>query len=189
MRYKRTFFLLLIMGLGSVLFNRLFSAQKDPEGVLPQNSVYDFKVKALDGQLVDFEKYRGKKLLIVNTASNCGYTYQYKDLQKLHEDFGDKVTVLGFPSNNFFWQEPGDNKDIASFCERNYGVTFQMFEKISVKGKDQHPLYQWLKAKSGESPSWNFCKYLIDKNGNVVAFFGKKVNPLDKEIIDKISIE
>lgn len=188
MRYKRSIILILIMGLGSVLFNQLFSAQKDAQDALPQ-SIYDFKIKSLDGEVIDFEKYRGKNLLIVNTASKCGYTYQYEDLQKLHENYGNNITVLGFPANNFLWQEPGTTKEIASFCERNYGVTFQMFEKVSVKGKDQHPLYQWLKRKSGETPSWNFCKYLINKDGNVVAFFGKKVNPLDKEILDKIALE
>lgn len=170
------------MGFGSVLFNKLFSAQKAPVGDL-----YDLKMRALDGELVDFAQYRGRNLLIVNTASKCGFTYQYEDLQKLHENYGDKVTVLGFPANNFLWQEPGSNSEIAQFCQKNYGVTFRMFEKISVKGRDKHPLYRWLQEKSGESPSWNFSKYLIDKNGSVVGFYGPKVNPLDKEIIDKIT--
>lgn len=182
MRYKRTILIVLLMGLGSVLFNKLFSAQKTPTGDL-----YDFKMQSLDGELVDFARYRGKNLLIVNTASKCGYTYQYEDLQKLHETYGNKVTVLGFPANNFLWQEPGTNSEIAAFCQKNYGVTFQMFEKISVKGRDKHPLYQWLQEKSGESPSWNFSKYLIDKHGNVVGFYGPKVKPMDKEIIDKIT--
>jgi glutathione peroxidase len=97
------------------------------------------------------------------------------------------VTVLGFPANNFLWQEPGSNKNIEEFCEINYGVTFPMFEKVSVKGFDQHPLYTWLQHKSGKKPSWNFCKYLIDKSGNVTAFFDKGVEPLDKQIVDKIS--
>lgn len=185
MLYKSLFIFFIIVGIGSVLFGKLFSGQAD---AVQAGSLYDFKMKALDGELIDFAKYRGKNLLIVNTASKCGYTYQYEDLQKLHEQYGDKVTVLGFPANNFLWQEPGSNNEIAEFCQKNYGVTFQMFEKISVKGKDQHPLYQWLKAKSGESPSWNFCKYLIDKEGNFVAFYGKKINPLDKEIIEKINL-
>jgi glutathione peroxidase len=174
--------IIVIMSLGSTLFGKLFSLQKDPGG-----SLYDFKIKALDGQIIDFSKYKGKNLLIVNTASKCAYTNQYEDLQKLHENYGDKVTVLGFPANDFLWQEPGSNNEIATFCQKNYGVTFQMFEKISVKGRHKHPLYQWLQARSGESPSWNFCKYLVDKNGNVAAFFGKKVNPLDQQIIDKIA--
>ncbi len=109
-----------------------------------------------------------------------------KDLEKLHEQYGGKVTVLGFPANNFLWQEPGSNEEIATFCQKNYGVSFQMFEKVSVKGKDQHPVYQWLTAKTGEAPSWNFCKYLIDKSGNVVTFYPPKVKPMDKTIISKI---
>jgi glutathione peroxidase len=169
------------MSLGSS-FLSFFSSQKDPKG-----SLYDFKINSLEGELIDFEKFKGKKLLIVNTASKCGYTYQYEDLQKLHENYGDKITVLGFPANNFLWQEPGSNTEIASFCQRNYGVTFPMFEKISVKGRDKHPLYKWLAAKSGESPSWNFCKYLIDENGAVIGFYGPKVKPLDKEILEKIT--
>ncbi|UXE66560.1 MAG: glutathione peroxidase [Chryseotalea sp. WA131a] len=151
------------------------------------SSIYDFKMKSLDGKEIDFAQYKGKNLLIVNTASKCGYTYQYEDLEKLHELYGDKVTVLGFPANNFLWQEPGGNEEIATFCQKNYGVKFQMFEKISVKGKDKSPLYKWLEAKSGKSPSWNFCKYVIDKTGNVVGFFPSKVKPLDKEIVDKIT--
>jgi glutathione peroxidase len=149
-------------------------------------SIYDFKLKALDGKEIDFSQYKGKNLLIVNTASKCGYTYQYEDLEKLHEQYGDKVIVLGFPANNFLWQEPGGNEEIANFCQKNYGVKFQMFEKISVKGKDKSPLYKWLAAKSGESPSWNFCKYIIDKTGKVVGFFPPKVKPMDKEIMDKL---
>lgn len=161
----------------SSIFGSKLSAQD------ANKSIYSFKAKSLDGEEIDFSRYKGKNLLIVNTASKCGYTYQYADLEKLHEQFGDKVVVLGFPANNFLWQEPGSNDEIAAFCEKNYGVKFQMFEKISVKGGDKHPLYQWLEAKSGKSPSWNFCKYVIDKNGKVVGFFPAKVNPLDNEIV------
>lgn len=150
-------------------------------------SIYDFKLKSLEGKEIDFSKFKGKNLLIVNTASNCGYTPQLKDLEKLHEQYGSKVAVLGFPANNFLWQEPGSNEEIATFCERNYGVKFQMFEKLSVMGNDKSPLYKWLEAKSGKSPSWNFCKYVIDKTGNVVGFYPSKVNPMDSQIIDKIS--
>ena len=150
-------------------------------------SIYDFKLKSLEGKEIDFSQFKGKNLLIVNTASNCGYTPQLKDLEKLHEQYGSKVAVLGFPANNFLWQEPGSNEEIAAFSERNYGVKFQMFEKLSVKGNDKSPLYKWLEAKSGKSPSWNFCKYVIDKTGNVVGFYPSKVNPMDSQIIDKIS--
>src|SRR5688572_2896072 len=142
-------------------------------------SIYDFKIKSLEGREIDFAQFKGKNLLIVNTASKCSYTYQYEDLEKLHDQYGDKVSVLGFPANNFLWQEPGSNSDIAEFCQRNYGVSFLMFEKVSVKGKDKHPLYKWLEAKSGEVPSWNFSKYLIDREGNVVGFYPPSVKPLD----------
>ncbi len=148
-------------------------------------SLYDFKINALDGKSVDFNKYKGKTLLIVNTASKCGYTPQYAELQKLHELYGNKVTILGFPANNFGAQEPGSNSEIADFCQKNYGVTFQMFEKISVKGDDQHPLYQWLKEKTGQEPSWNFCKYLVKPDGTV-KFFSSKVKPLDDQIVKEL---
>jgi glutathione peroxidase len=148
-------------------------------------SLYDFKMNAIDGNVIDFAQYKGKTLLIVNTASECGFTPQYADLQKLHEQYGSKVVILGFPANNFGGQEPGDNHQISSFCQKNYGVTFQLFEKISVKGKDQHPLYQFLKEKTGEEPSWNFCKYLVKPDGTI-KFFASKVKPLDKEIIESL---
>lgn len=148
-------------------------------------SIYDFKMTSIDGQVIDFSKYKGKTLLVVNVASKCGFTPQYADLQKLNEQYGDKVTILGFPANNFGGQEPGTNSDIASFCQKNYGVSFQMFEKISVKGNDQHALYKWLKEKTGQEPTWNFCKYLIKPNGEVI-FFNSKVNPLDKQITSEL---
>jgi glutathione peroxidase len=133
---------------------------------------------AIDGKTIDFSQYKGKPVLIVNTASKCGNTPQYADLQKLHEQYGDKVIILGFPANNFGGQEPGSNIQIAEFCQQNYGVSFQMFEKISVKGDDQHELYKWLKEKTGQEPTWNFCKYLVKPDGTV-KFFSSKVKPLD----------
>lgn len=148
-------------------------------------SLYDFKVNAIDGKTIDFSHYKGKTLLIVNTASECGYTPQYADLQKFHEAYGTKVTILGFPANNFGGQEPGTNQAIAGFCQKNYGVTFQLFEKISVKGADQHPLYQYLKEKTGKEPTWNFCKYLVLPDGSV-KYFASKVNPLDDQIISEL---
>lgn len=183
MNYKRIAGLVLAMGIISFIGSKLFPSRQQPV----EGSIYEFKIRALDGSEIDFERYRGKNLLIVNTASRCGSTPQYADLQKLHENYGDKVTILGFPANNFLWQEPGSNGEIAEFCQKNYGVTFQMFEKISVRGRDQHPLYRWLAAQSRKTPTWNFCKYLVDKNGKVVAFFSRKVNPLDRAIIEKIS--
>lgn len=156
-----------------------------PSGPVP-GSLYDLKVKALDGNEVDLSTYRGKKLLIVNTASKCGKTPQYAGLEELHKKFGERVTVLGFPANNFLWQEPGSNEEIAEFCKENYGVDFQMFEKISVKGKNQHPLYQWLESKTGHKPDWNFSKYLVNEDGTVVTFFKSSVEPLDNQIVSKL---
>ena len=150
-------------------------------------SIYEFKINSLDGKEIDFAQYKGKKLLIVNTASKCGKTPQYAGLEKLHEQYGNKVTVLGFPANNFLWQEPGSNAEIAEFCQKNYGVQFQMFEKVSVKGGDQHPLYQWLQTKTGEKPDWNFSKYLVSEDGLSVTFFRSSVQPLDKVLIQRIS--
>jgi glutathione peroxidase len=154
-------------------------------------SFYDFKMKAIDGSTIDFSKYKGKKVLIVNVASQCGYTPQYADLQKLNEQYGDKVTVLGFPANNFGGQEPGTNPEIAEFCKSNFSVTFQMFEKISVTGSDMAPLYQWLTKKeyngwNSDEPSWNFCKYLVGEKGELLAFFPSKVTPMSDELLAKI---
>lgn len=175
---------LFLVGIFSIFTNKFSSAQ--PLKPTTQ-SIYDFKVNGLDGKPVDFAAFKGKYLLIVNTASKCGFTPQYKGLQKLHEQYGDRVVVLGFPANNFLWQEPGNNQQIENFCQTNYGVSFQMFEKISVKGNDQHPLYAWLEAKTGKHPSWNFCKFLIGKDGEVIAFHPSKIDPLDKVIIDTIT--
>ena len=150
------------------------------------SSIYDLKMKSLDGKDVDFNEFKGHKLLIVNTASKCGKTPQYAGLQKLHEQYGNKITVLGFPANNFLWQEPGSSSDIAEFCERNYGVTFRMFEKISVKGNDQAPLYSWLQSKTGHKPDWNFAKYIVSEDGSKVEFFNSSVQPLDTKIIKEI---
>ncbi len=159
------------------LFSLLFT--------LNATSVYDFKMNAIDGKVIDFSQYKGKTLLIVNTASECGFTPQYAQLQKLHDQYGSKVTILGFPANNFGGQEPGSNQQISSFCQKNYGVTFQMFEKVSVKGDDQDALYKFLKEKTGQEPTWNFCKYLVKPDGTV-KFFASKVKPLDKEIVDQL---
>lgn len=153
--------------------------------LVTSTSIYDFKINSLDGKQIDFSQYKGKTLLIVNVASKCGNTPQYEDLQKLHEQYGNKVVILGFPANNFGAQEPGTNLEIAEFCKANYGVTFQMFEKISVKGDDQHPLYKWLKEKTGQEPTWNFCKYLVKPDGTVT-FFNSKVKVSDKQIMDAI---
>ena len=153
--------------------------------MLGSNSMYELKVNSIDGKMIDLSQYKGKTLLIVNVASKCGYTPQYTDLQKLNDTYGSRVTILGFPANNFKGQEPGSNGEIAEFCSKNYGVTFQIFEKISVIGEDQHPLYAWLKEKTGNEPTWNFCKYIVKPDGTV-KFFNQKVSPMAKEILDEI---
>lgn len=150
--------------------------------ILSNMTLHDFEMNAIDGTAIDLSQYKGKYVLIVNVASKCGYTPQYEDLQNLHEQFGDKIAVLGFPANDFGGQEPGTNLAIAEFCQANYGVDFQMFEKISVTGSSRHALYDWLAAESGESPTWNFCKYLISPDGEVIGFFPSAVNPLDEKI-------
>lgn len=147
-------------------------------------SIYDFELQSLDGEMINFADFKGKNILIVNTASKCGYTPQYADLQELHESFGDKVTVLGFPANNFGGQEPGSDQQIAQFCEKNYGVTFPMFSKMEVVGKNQHPLFKFLKEKTGKEPTWNFCKYLVSEDGKVITFYPSSVNP--GEIAEKL---
>jgi glutathione peroxidase len=166
-----------------------FSAFKKSQNKMNGNpqSIYDFKLKTLSGEEITLAKFKGKKLLIVNVASQCGFTPQYKSLQALHEQYGSKVVIIGFPANNFGEQEPGTSSEIKEFCTKNYGVTFQMMEKINVKGAQLHPLYKWLSTKEengtcSESPNWNFCKYLIDEKGNVVKFFPSKIDPLSKEI-------
>ena len=171
--------------------NIISRPQQLPANMMNTKSIYDFTLRAIDGKEISLSQYRGKKMLIVNTASECGYTPQYEDLQKLHEQYGSKVVVLGFPANNFGAQEPGSNVEIATFCKTNYGVTFQMFEKISVIGKDQHPLYKWLSTKeengwNDQAPKWNFCKYLIDEKGALLKFFPSKVKPLSDEIVNAL---
>lgn len=155
-------------------------------------SFYDFKLMSLDEkEEISFERYKGKKVLLVNVASKCGLTPQYKDLQALHEKHGDKLVILGFPANNFMGQEPASNNEIGEFCQKNYGVSFQMFAKISVKGSDQHPLYQWLttKAQNGwneQNPDWNFAKYLVNEKGELVNFFPARVLPMSNEVLEAI---
>lgn len=161
------------------------------EDMLMAKSFYEFKMKDIDGNEVDFNQYKGKKVLVVNVASNCGYTPQYAELQELNEQYGDQLVILGFPANNFGGQEPGTNEDIKQFCSENYGVTFQMFNKISVKGMDKHPLYRWLSDKdlngwNDKEPTWNFCKYFIDEKGELKKFFPSSVKPMDEEIVNLI---
>jgi len=150
-------------------------------------SIYDFKVPALEGGTIDFNDYKGKKILIVNTASECGYTPQYAQLEELYRNMSDKVVVIGFPANNFGGQEPGSNEQIAAFCEKNYGVTFPMASKVSVKGGDQHELFKWLTA--ADNPdftgdiNWNFEKFLINENGDLIHRYRSGASPLDEAIM------
>lgn len=154
-------------------------------------SIHQFKIASLEGGTIDFSTYKGKYILVVNTASKCGFTPQYKDLQNVYELYGDKLVVVGFPSDNFGNQEFGDNKEIAAFCEKNYGVTFPLTTKIDVKGKNIHPIYSFLTQKKENgvldaTVSWNFNKFLLDKNGKMIAHFGSKVKPDSEEILNYI---
>ncbi len=157
--------------------------------VFGQQSFYDFKVKDIDGKDFDLSSLKGKKVLVVNTASKCGLTPQYQQLESLFKTYGgEKFTIIGFPANNFMQQEPGTNREIAEFCQKNYGVTFKMMSKISVKGDDMAPLYQWLTSKSrngviDSDVKWNFQKYLIDENGKLVDVVDPKVKPDDEKIV------
>ena len=156
-------------------------------GLLLITTIYDFKVPSLEGSTIDFSKFKGKKVLIVNTASECGYTPQYADLQKLYEAYKSKLVIVGFPANNFGGQEPGSNTEIKEFCKKNYGVTFMMAEKVSVKGADIHPLFKWLTNKSENGVmdaeiKWNFTKFLLDEKGKLIGVFPSKVNPNSEEI-------
>jgi len=158
-------------------------------------TIYQFKVKDIDGKVFDFKSLKGKKIMIVNTASKCGLTPQYKGLQELYNRFKSKgFVIVGFPANNFLWQEPGSDKEISIFCEKNYGVTFPMMSKISVKGSDMHPIYQFLTQakKNGfkdSKVSWNFQKYLIGRDGRLDKIISPRTSPLSEDIIDWIGQE
>ena len=153
------------------------------------NSIHQFKVKDINGQNFDLSTLKGKKVLVVNVASKCGLTPQYEQLQELYDKYKDTgFTIVGFPANNFLNQEPGSSSEIKAFCTENYGVTFLMMDKISVKGKDQSPIYQWLteKSKNGvldSEVSWNFQKYMIDEDGKLVDFVAPKQSPMSDKII------
>jgi glutathione peroxidase len=164
-------------------------AQTEEKIMEQQPKLYSFSMKTIDGKDKPLSEYKGKVLLIVNVASKCGNTPQYKGLELIYEKYKDRgFVVLGFPANNFLWQEPGTNDEIKQFCTLNYNVTFDMFSKISVKGSDQDSLYQYL-TKDSPVPgavTWNFQKYLVDRRGNVVEKFAPKTKPEEKEVIDKI---
>jgi glutathione peroxidase len=175
--------ILLILGLFTMTI--LATAQNN-------KSFHDFKTTTIDGQPFDLSSLKGKIVLVVNTASKCGNTPQYKQLEELYQKYGgDKFTIIGFPANNFLSQEPGTNSEIKEFCTKNYGVTFPMMSKISVKGKGQDPIYQWLtsKAENGvmDAPvTWNFQKFMIDENGNLVGMVAPGTSPMTEKIVNWI---
>lgn len=150
-------------------------------------TIYDFKVESLDGKEINFADFRGKKILIVNTASECGFTPQYADLEKVYEEYKDKLVIVGFPANNFGGQEPGTNTEIGAFCQKNYGVTFPLAAKVSVKGDDTAPIFKYLTEKElngvkNTTILWNFTKFLIDENGKLVDTFVSTTKPTDEAI-------
>ena len=174
------------------IYSVIFLMMISMTGFAQSSGFYDFKVKTLEGEDFDFASLKGKKVMIVNTASKCGFTPQYKDLEDVYENYQDDLVIIGFPANNFMNQEPGTAADIRTFCNEKYGVTFPMMEKISVRGDDIHPLYKWLtsKDKNGVMDSevkWNFQKYLIDENGKLVDVIFSKEKPSSNKVIVWIS--
>ena len=156
-----------------------------------QSSLYDITINSITGEAINLEDFKGKKILFVNTASECGFTGQYEDLEKLHKTYKDKLVVIGIPCNQFGGQEPGTLTEIKTFCEVNYGVTFLMAEKVDVKGDNQHPLYAWLTKKDlngvkSSSVKWNFQKYLIDESGNYIDFYYSLTKPLSIKITKQL---
>jgi glutathione peroxidase len=154
---------------------------------MAQQSVHDFTINTIDGEKLDLSSLKGKKLLIVNTASECGFTPQYMELQKVHEKYGDKLVIIGFPANNFGGQEPGSNSEIKAFCQKNYGVSFLLSEKVSVKGPNISPLFDWMNHQKHNGFKgdimWNFEKYLVDENGNLIDRFRSMTKPDSDKII------
>lgn len=191
MKISLVFLLAIAIGLTFMFCHQANTAPMNTNTSVMINSIYDIKLTTIDGKETTLSQYKGKKILIVNVASECGYTPQYADLQKLHETYGSKVVVLGFPCNDFGAQEPGTEAEIGVFCQKNYGVTFQLFSKLHTIGENQHPLYKWLSTKelngwNEEVPRWNFCKYLISEDGKLLKYFNQKVKPLDEEIIKEL---
>lgn len=187
---------LLHLALASFLFwncqGQTESKKTSTTKTMEKQNIYQFKVQDLTGKTFDFSTLKGKKILVVNTASKCGLTPQYKDLEKIYKEYkNENFVIIGFPANNFGQQEPGTNAEIESFCEMNYGVTFPMMSKISVKGSDMHPIYQFLtqKSKNGLQDSaveWNFQKYLINAQGELEKVIAPQVLPTDSAIVDWI---
>ncbi|HLV70375.1 MAG TPA: glutathione peroxidase [Xanthomarina sp.] len=174
----------LVMIMISLLF---FNNLKTNKPMQAKTSLYDISINSLIGEPIDLSTFKGKKILIVNTASECGFTGQYEGLQELYDTYKDTLVVIGVPCNQFGGQEPGSASEIQSFCKQNYGVTFLMTEKVDVKGENQHPLYKWLTSKelngvSSSSVKWNFQKYLIDEEGNLVDYYYSITTPTSSKI-------
>lgn len=163
-----------------------------PGGRKPAVPFHSLVITANNGETIRFDLFKGKKVLICNTASDCGYTAQYADLEKLYRQYAGQLVVIGFPANDFKGQEPLDDAGIAQFCQRNFGVSFLLSQKSQViHGASQHPVFTWLTnpAKNGwckQQPTWNFCKYLIDEEGSLRAFFAQNISPLDKQLTDML---
>jgi glutathione peroxidase len=173
----------ILLSIMTILSTAVFSQSK---------SFYDFKVKTLEGNDFDLSTLKGKKVMVVNTASKCGYTPQYKDLEEVYEKYGDLMVIIGFPANNFMNQEPGSATDIRKYCSETYGVTFPMMQKISVKGDDMAPIYKWLTSKKengvlDSEVQWNFQKYLIDENGKLVDVIYSKEKPNSDKVLSWIT--
>ncbi len=185
---KKIFILLLsVVAFLQNCTNQKSEAVKAKTQELMGKTIYDYKVEGLEGNEINFADYKGKKILIVNTASECGFTPQYADLEELHKKYNDKLVIVGFPANNFGGQEPGSNEEIATFCERNYGVSFPMAAKVSVKGDDIAPIFQYLTDKElngvkNTAILWNFTKFLLDENGKLIDTFISTTKPTDDAI-------
>ncbi|WP_025763680.1 glutathione peroxidase [Dyadobacter tibetensis] len=194
MAFLQSIFVTIASLITGLFADKSAAIQRPVEARTVQQTLYDFKVKSLvGGQVVDLGKYKGKKVVILNVASKCGYTKQYADWEAFNKKYGNDVIVLGFPSNNFGGQEPGSAEEIATFCSKTYGVTFPMFEKVEVVGENQAPLYKWLSTKSmngwnDQTPSWNFCKYVINEQGELTNFFASKVLPTDPEFLKSVNL-
>ena len=164
-----------------------------PKDSNPKSLIHDYIAINISGEKISLKDFKGKKILIVNVASNCGYTNQYKDLQTLQNEYKDKLQIIAFPCNDFGSQEPGSNSEIAEFCEVNYGVTFPVMSKINIREKPIHPVYEWLTNSemngwNDSKPRWNFYKYLIDEEGKLIKLFGSSTSPLSKEITQALKI-
>ncbi len=175
------------------MFGMMFSCgvKKKPEAAQSKTSFYELKTTSLSGEPIHFSDFKGKKVMVVNTASECGFTPQYEGLENLHQKHGEDLVIIGFPANDFLGQEPGNNEEIAAFCQKNYGVSFLMSEKMSVKGDNKHPVFQWLTDKNlngwnSRAPKWNFYKYLVDESGELLAVFPSRTKPEDKKITSMI---